>query len=130
MSERPDDKVFECLVEATGTWRSVANPRATGETALALEARRARTEESRLRAENEALRAIYLPLSVRHGGPEGLARYYRRTRDFIQGLQAQAAAKDVRIAELEAQLAETEEQQSEAADAWNAERDMREALDK
>lgn len=33
------------------------------------------------------LRAVYLPLSVRNGGPEGLVQYYRQTKEFITGLQ-------------------------------------------
>lgn len=39
------------------------------------------------RASEAVLREIYLPLSVRNGGPEGLARYYRQTRDLIAKLQ-------------------------------------------
>jgi len=52
------------------------------------EARRA-TDAQRERA--DALAAIYLPLSIRNGGPDALARYYRQTRDFIMGLQKQVA---------------------------------------
>lgn len=102
---RPNDEVDRALSSALATLEArEAQPKVKGrrltdaqvaggyeKTPGAPNAKSLRKDHLATRASEAALREIYLPLSVRNGGLEGLARYYRQTRDFIKRLQEREA---------------------------------------